>query len=550
MTMTHGHNLTMLIMYLLFLSSTMVAAAIAPPKMHVMVLYSSIGGYANYTDLKFLAPHWQTHVKTMIKQHPTWPFDVSIEIYDIQSNCTMIKSIMESRFLDKSKPPITAIVAEGDNCPDQNLMGCGSAQIAGQYQIPILLTGFNPDLGGQYYTFPPQQNTSLSLIGPTYRTLRQMVDTYIEIGVKTVVSVANVRYDYYNRHTCFGAASVMAAKGVVVLGSFTILDTDTGEAVNTIIQQIKKLNPDAVLWCDWGACALSDQIAEFLPMQKFKDANYLPKAFNLLDCLDSPYVPDLSLFEYVTGASFVNPKITGFQYTEDATVYSSMFRPVTSVTFNGFDQMNLGVTPDLPSSTQLFFSWFYNLKGYNPSYATTFSWAALDILEKSLYLAWTNPIVKAQENLSPMELYSIMKGVGCLTPVGAVMFDVNGINTISPVILAQSLPSSSTAEIIGPSSVATAKFVYPMPTWADRIYTWTLIGTPEEKSGMAIAAACSAILLAIIVTCIVNRKDGEIKMVHYLHVTVYCLCAICVCWSSALLWQADNIQTQCNGYLW
>ena len=547
--MMYGHILTMLIICVL-LSISSVSAAVALPNTHVMFLYSSIGGYANYTDLKFLAPYWQTHIKSMIQQHPTWPFDVSIEIYDIQSNCTLIKSIMETRILDKSKPPITVIVAEGDDCPDQNLMGCGSAQIAGQFGIPILLTGFNPDLAGEFYTFPPQQNTSLSMIGPTYRTLRQTVDTYIEVGVKTVVSVANVRYDYYNRHTCNGAASVMAARGVKVSGTFTILDTDNGDVVTTIIQQIKNLNPDAVLWCDWGACALSDQIAEFLPMQKFKDANYLPKALNLLDCLDSPYVPDLSLFQYVTGANFVNPKITGFQYTEDATVYSSMFRPVTSPTFNGFDQMNLGVTTDLPSSTQLFFSWFYNLKGYNPSYATTFSWAALDILEKSLYLAWSNPIIKAQGYITPIELYGMMKGMGCLTPVGAVMFDANGINTISPVILAQSLPSSSTAEIIGPSSVATAKFVYPMPTWADRIYTWTLIGTTEEKSAIAIAAACSFILLTIIITCIVNRKDGEIKMVHYLHVTVYCLCAICVCWSSALLWQADNIQAQCNGYLW
>ena len=39
-------------------------------------------------------------------------------------------------------------------------------------------------------------------------------------------------------------------------------------------------------------------------------------------------------------------------------------------------------------------------------------------------------------------------------------------------------------------------------------------------------------------------------MYHYLHLVYMCLSAAAVCWGTTLLWQADVIQAQCNGYLW
>jgi len=39
-------------------------------------------------------------------------------------------------------------------------------------------------------------------------------------------------------------------------------------------------------------------------------------------------------------------------------------------------------------------------------------------------------------------------------------------------------------------------------------------------------------------------------MFHYMHIILMCLAAAAVCWGSALMWQADVIQEQCNGYMW
>ena len=42
----------------------------------------------------------------------------------------------------------------------------------------------------------------------------------------------------------------------------------------------------------------------------------------------------------------------------------------------------------------------------------------------------------------------------------------------------------------------------------------------------------------------------DIRMFHYFHIILMCLAAAAVCWGLALMWQADVIQKQCDGYLW
>ena len=49
--------------------------------------------------------------------------------------------------------------------------------------------------------------------------------------------------------------------------------------------------------------------------------------------------------------------------------------------------------------------------------------------------------------------------------------------------------------------------VYPMPTWDDRVYTWQLLKSTSAIVGVAIAAACSAVLVAIIITVLVKAKE-------------------------------------------
>lgn len=89
-----------------------------------------------------------------------------------------------------------------------------------------------------------------------------------------------------------------------------------------------------------------------------------------------------------------------------------------------------------------------------------------------------------------------------------------------------------------------------MPTWDERTYQWTLVSTINEIRSAVVAGASSIILLTIIITIYMNRSDAEIRMVHYMHIILLCLCAIVFCWGNTLLYQGDMLQQQCDAYLW
>ena len=102
-------------------------------------------------------------------------------------------------------------------------------------------------------------------------------------------------------------------------------------------------------------------------------------------------------------------------------------------------------------------------------------------------------------------LYSL-NGIQLTTPFGRVALDSNGVNTAAKAVMGQKLPSSSTSEIVYPSDILTATFVYPMPTWDERVYKWTLIGGNQKKIAVIVAAICSAILVVIMITAFLHRK--------------------------------------------
>jgi hypothetical protein len=91
---------------------------------------------------------------------------------------------------------------------------------------------------------------------------------------------------------------------------FFIEHGESTPRVMEIVNLIKQLNPDAVLWCDRAACRSYESSEEFLPLQSFKDANYLPKALSMLDCLDSHVVPDKS--KYLEDENFLLHSISIF----------------------------------------------------------------------------------------------------------------------------------------------------------------------------------------------------------------------------------------------
>jgi hypothetical protein len=130
----------------------------------------------------------------------------------------------------------------------------------------------------------------------------------------------------------------------------------------------------------------------------------------------------------LTAPNYVTDKIRGYDYTEDATPYSSLFRPKTPVPFTYLDEINLGGNNEMPSSTCIFYKWYTEVTGSQPSQYTVAFWAALDILEKVLYAAATTCSDIGSEGITREEIYKLLTVAQCSTPFGRVSFDSNRIN--------------------------------------------------------------------------------------------------------------------------
>jgi hypothetical protein len=177
------------------------------------------------------------------------------------------------------------------------IVGAISATVAATYGIPIILTTYSPDSVTENYRMPDHQSTSFLMSGPTFAQYKQLITAYLQTGIKTVVAVAaNHGNSNYDVHSCMGGADELESRGIEVLGRFIIERGESTPRIKEIVNLIKQLNPDAVLWCDRASCRSLAESEEFLPMQSFKDANYLPKALSMLDCLDSHAVPDKSKY--------------------------------------------------------------------------------------------------------------------------------------------------------------------------------------------------------------------------------------------------------------
>ena len=170
--------------------------------------------------------------------------------------------------------------------------------------------------------------------------------------------------------------------------------------------------------------------------------------------------------------------------------------------------LNVGWTEQYPSSNKLFYQWYNSVRGQNPSTLTVTAWAAFDVLEAALYRAASMKTNIVNGKLTTSSVLAHLNGIELPTPFGRVSFDANGVNSALKGMAGQILPPSTAAEIIYPTDVQTADFVYPMPTWDEREYHWTLIRGVQELRSITMAAICTFLLLLISVTAVVYRSGA------------------------------------------
>ena len=129
------------------------------------------------------------------------------------------------------------------------------------------------------------------------------------------------------------------------------------------------------------------------------------------------------------------------------------------------DALNMGSISTSPSSTKLFFDWYREETNNTVSYQTLLTWAGFDLLEAAMYQSTqlsansTIRMGKYTNQMNPDDVMLNLRSSQVSSPIGRVVFDANRINSFQKSIVVQSLPSSTTAEIVFPSGQKTATMV-------------------------------------------------------------------------------------------
>jgi hypothetical protein len=145
------------------------------------------------------------------------------------------------------------------------------------------------------------------------------------------------------------------------------------------------------------------------------------------------------------------------------------------------------------------------------------------MVESAIYRVTQSPLMMADGHIDPMEIHSMLTGAQMPGTYGRVVFDAYRINTPTPTVFVQMMKGGEDPSIVGPPNQATRKYVYPAPTWKERVYTWGLFKDPSVPGAIAIATFCSFVLLAMIITIIVHRDENDTRMLEFSHMAGTCV---------------------------
>jgi len=284
----------------------------------VLAMYSLEGDLAFLAQILALVQLWQSHLLEKASSDKSFPF-ISVEFIDARSDPEYSRQAFIDRVNNRSLPNVTAVLGP------ETTVGSYVGFEAVNYGIPVVLVECDPD---------PALTTGYFVIPRTMYKCRALVDEYLSVGVRSLVAVVMLEsYEDYNYNTCMDTADLAASRGIRV----TKIIMEDNYSLDDVVSVVRKIrdsyNPDAVIWCDWAACQIDDQVFRN-PLLAFKQVNYLPKSLTLMDCASAipMQAPEFkSLFQYVTVGLLAHEKLRGADYTEAATPYSSHFRPKSAV---------------------------------------------------------------------------------------------------------------------------------------------------------------------------------------------------------------------------
>lgn len=211
--------------------------------------------------------------------------------------------------------------------------------------------------------------------------------------------------------------------------------TDTLEA-------IMQMNPDAVAICDYG-------YGSDYAMTYWKEHNYLPKAV-LLSTLYLPF-SDPTMLDFVTTTAS----------------YSSQAKFPTQYNFT--DSI-----------------------GYNQLVMNRYGEPANQEVARATLsgMVFTNAILQSESNSSDA-INNAFATSQFASFMGTSAFDASHRQTLTELVI-QLLENGTISNVIGPAQAAADAYIYPMPTWNERIFN------PKWGSGVEIAGVVLMVLGGII----------------------------------------------------
>jgi hypothetical protein len=203
--------------------------------------------------------------------------------------------------------------------------------------------------------------------------------------------------------------------------------------------------------------------------------NYLPKSIAAVRCVDNDDAR-LALgadLNYVNGPGQWSETITSSDYSESLETQPWAMYPAV---------LNGTRTPR-GSAAQFADAYrrTYNLSSeFGPNYVDASFVACLVALEAAITLANSSSSVRVQEMLNTLFQPSFF---------GTISFNRFGFNEQHGFVTLQRDVAGS-MQLIDPPIVATSRFIYPMPSWNERVYLSQLLDSSVERVFIALMLAC------------------------------------------------------------
>lgn len=330
-------------------------------------------------------------------------------------------------------------------------------------------------------------------------------------GASTVAIIQD--QDSYNQEVCISGAQYAYDYEVNTIFNYTLSGTYGDEEMNYVMTTLKVLQPDIILWCNRPNCAKA--------INRFYEHQYYPPALMTIQCVDSADAATLgSKLEFVMGASTWDDRLRSATFQDNKVLpYGRRF-----------------VDGSTPSATLFQHAWM-NYSGNIPATSTQVGvYAGLVLLEGIVAMTNSTRSDVLMAELPRISSYSF---------AGELQFDPFGVISLSDIIIYQYRDLKT--QIVSPANEITMPWVYPAPSWEERIFSKLPFETTVEIVFVLIICLVNAFnILYFAGGFIFFRSVEHIKAISW----PFSLLTVsgCVLENFALLtWSVQNNQDQCNG---